>query len=89
MNRKQTKILETQRLVFTTWDEGDRALAFALWGDHEVTRWVRGNEVLSEDEVEARLTQEIEREKQEGVQYWPLFQKDSDVFIGQLWPLHL
>lgn len=82
MNRKQTKILETQRLIFTTWNEGDRALAFALWGDHEVTRWVSGNDVLSEEEVEARLTQEIEREKQEGVQYWPLFQKDSDVFIG-------
>ncbi|MCM3135385.1 GNAT family N-acetyltransferase [Paenibacillus polysaccharolyticus] len=82
MNRKQTKILETQRLVFTTWDEGDQALAFALWGDHEVTKWISGSDVLSEEEVEARLAQEIEREKQEGVQYWALFQKRSDVFVG-------
>ncbi|WP_434752466.1 GNAT family N-acetyltransferase [Paenibacillus amylolyticus] len=82
MNNRRTIVLETDRLVFTTWDEGDRALAFALWGDHEVTKWTSGSEVLSEEEVEARLTQEIEREKQEGVQYWAIFQKNSDVFIG-------
>ncbi|WP_342554681.1 GNAT family N-acetyltransferase [Paenibacillus sp. FSL R7-0652] len=82
MNRKRTKLMETERLVFTTWDEGDQALAFALWGDHEVTKWISGSDVLSEEEVEARLTQEIQREKQEGVQYWALFQKDSGVFVG-------
>ena len=82
MNRKRTKLMETERLVFATWDERDQALAYALWGDHEVTKWISGSDVLSEEEVEARLAQEIEREKQDGVQYWALFQKDSDVFVG-------
>nr|WP_145403420.1 GNAT family N-acetyltransferase [Paenibacillus xylanexedens] len=82
MNLKRTILFETERLVFTTWDEADCALAFALWGDHEVTRWTSSSDVLSEEEVEARLTREIQREKKEGVQYWPLFQKGSDVFVG-------
>ena len=47
-----------------------------------MTRWTSGSEILSEEEVEARLAQEIERKRQEGIQYWPLFRKDSDVFIG-------
>lgn len=82
MKSRRTIVLESERLIFTTWDEEDHALAFALWGDHEVTRWISHSDVLSEEEVEARLAQEIEREKQEGVQHWALFQKDSDVFVG-------
>ncbi|SEL06674.1 hypothetical protein [Paenibacillus sp. OK003] len=56
MNR--TTFLESERLVFSTWSEEDRALAAALWGDHEVTKWISSKGFLSEDEVEARLTQE-------------------------------
>lgn len=74
--------LETERLEFSTWNEEDRAFAFALWGDHEVTKWISSSGFLSEDEVEARLTQEIQRQDEAGVQYWPLFHKDSEVFVG-------
>ncbi|TDL64491.1 N-acetyltransferase [Paenibacillus amylolyticus] len=80
MNR--TILFETERLECATWNEGDRALAFALWGDHEVAKWISSKGFLSEDEVEARLTQEIQRQKEAGVQYWPLFEKESEVFVG-------
>ncbi|MCP1182726.1 GNAT family N-acetyltransferase [Paenibacillus sp. 1781tsa1] len=80
MNR--TILFETERLECATWNEGDRALAFALWGDHEVAKWISSKGFLSEDEVEARLTQEIQRQKEAGVQYWPFFEKESEVFVG-------
>ncbi|MBT2286387.1 GNAT family N-acetyltransferase [Paenibacillus polymyxa] len=80
MNR--TILLETERLECAIWNEGDLALAFALWDDHEVTKWITSKGFLSEDEVEARLTQEIQRQKEAGVQYWPLFEKESEVFVG-------
>ncbi|QOS77449.1 GNAT family N-acetyltransferase [Paenibacillus sp. JNUCC31] len=80
MNR--TTFLETERLEFSTWSEEDRALASALWGDHEVTKWISSKGFLSEDEVEARLALEIKRQEEVGVQYWPLFEKDSEVFVG-------
>ncbi|MEK4053248.1 GNAT family N-acetyltransferase [Paenibacillus sp. FSL F4-0087] len=79
---KRPTFLETERLVFSTWNEEDRALASALWGDHEVSKWISSKGFLSEDEVEARLTQEIKRQEEVGVQYWPLFEKDSEVFAG-------
>ncbi|WP_236642166.1 MULTISPECIES: GNAT family N-acetyltransferase [unclassified Paenibacillus] len=79
---ERTTFLETERLVFSIWNEEDRALAFALWGDHEVTKWISSKGFLSEDEVEARLTQEIKRQEEAEVQYWPLFEKESGVFVG-------
>ncbi|SDL26969.1 Protein N-acetyltransferase, RimJ/RimL family [Paenibacillus sp. OK060] len=79
---KRPTFLETERLVFSTWNEEDRALASALWGDHEVSKWISSKGFLSEDEVEARLTQELKRQEDVGVQYWPLFEKDSEVFVG-------
>lgn len=79
---KRPMFLETERLVFSTWNEEDRALASALWGDHEVSKWISSKGFLSEDEVEARLTQELKRQEDVGVQYWPLFEKDSEVFVG-------
>ncbi|MGF9697636.1 MULTISPECIES: GNAT family N-acetyltransferase [Paenibacillus] len=74
--------LETERLEFSTWSEEDRPLASALWGDPEVTKWISRKGFLSEDEIEARLAQEMERQQEMKVQYWPLFDKETGVFVG-------
>lgn len=81
-NTNRITFLESERLEFATWSEEDRPLASALWGDPEVTKWISSKGFLSEDEIEARLEQEIKRQQELGVQYWPLFEKESGVFVG-------
>ncbi|MBE7681016.1 GNAT family N-acetyltransferase [Paenibacillus sp. P13VS] len=80
--KSRETFLETERLQFSTWSEEDRPLASALWGDPEVTKWVSSKGFMSEDEIEARLAQEMERQREMEVQYWPLFDKETGVFVG-------
>lgn len=61
--------LETERLVFSHWEEGDLPLARQLWGEAEVTRYICASGVFSPGEIEARLRTEIDNNKKYGVQY--------------------
>ncbi|MEY8744204.1 GNAT family N-acetyltransferase [Paenibacillus tundrae] len=79
---ERNTFLETDRLEFATWTEEDRPLASALWGDPEVTKWMNNKGLLNEDEVEARHTQEMKRQQEENVQYWPMFEKETGVLVG-------
>ena len=63
--------ITTSRLYFRTWREDDLDLAMDLWGDPKVTRFIVANGQMSEDEVRARLFQEIDSQETYGVQYWP------------------
>ena len=67
--------LETERLVFSHWEEGDLPLARQLWGEAEVTRYICASGVFSPEEIEARLRAEIDNNKKFGVQYFPVFEK--------------
>ncbi|MFS0870587.1 GNAT family N-acetyltransferase [Paenibacillus xylanilyticus] len=78
----RTAFLETERLEFSIWTEEDLPLASALWGDPEVTKWISSKGFLSEDEIEARLAQEMKRQQEMKLQYWPLFEKETEVFVG-------
>jgi len=72
--------LETARLGFRRWSPDDVPLALALWGDPAVTRWIGGP--WSDTEVEARLTAEIERQADSGMQYWPVFLRSNGAHVG-------
>jgi [ribosomal protein S5]-alanine N-acetyltransferase len=63
--------LTSARLGFRCWSTEDLALALALWGDPEVTRFIGGP--LSPVAVERRLRAEIESMSAHGLQYWPIF----------------
>ena len=65
----------TARLTFRTWREDDSPLARALFGDPRVTALVGGP--FSDDQVRARLAQEIATARDHGYQYWPLFLHDG------------
>lgn len=65
--------ITTRRLYFRTWQADDFDLAMNLWGDPNVTRYIVANGQMSEDEVSARLFQEIDSQETHGVQYWPCF----------------
>jgi [ribosomal protein S5]-alanine N-acetyltransferase len=72
--------LTSPRLGFGTWTAADLPLATALWGDPAVTRYHGG--AWSADQIQTRLNQEIASLHQSGVQYWPLFQRDTGEHVG-------
>lgn len=72
--------LQSARLGFRSWTEGDLPLAKALWGDPEVTRFIGGP--FSPEMVRSRLQAEIENQQRFGVQYWPVFLLDGDAHAG-------
>lgn len=72
--------LESPRLKFHHWTEGDLPLAVSLWGDPEVAYYLGG--VLSEDACRAKLEVEIDRQARFNIQYWPIFERSTGEFAG-------
>jgi len=68
------------RLTFRSWTEEDAALAEALWCDPEVTHFFGG--AMTREQVRARLEIELERENSLGMQYWPMFLRETGEFAG-------
>jgi len=66
--------------MFRTWTKDDTALADALWCDPEVTHYFGG--AMTREQVRARLDGERERENSLGMQYWPIFMRDTGEFAG-------
>jgi RimJ/RimL family protein N-acetyltransferase len=73
--------LSSERLAFRLWTVDDLPLAQQLWGDPQVTRLFVG-EPLNEKQVAERLHAEIAKEQAFGVQYWPVFERGSNDFVG-------
>ncbi len=74
--------MKTSRLIFHTWLETDLELAHGLWGDLRVTKFIDARGEFSEDDVRNRLFQEIDSEKNYGVQYWPIFLRSTNDHVG-------
>jgi [ribosomal protein S5]-alanine N-acetyltransferase len=72
--------LSSARLTFRSWTERDAALAEALWCDSEVTHYFGG--ALTREQAHKRLDIEREREDRLGVQYWPMFLRETGEFAG-------
>lgn len=66
-----TYFLTSGRLGFRHWTEQDLPLATALWTHPEVMSHMGG--AMSKDAVAARLTLEMQRQRDHGIQYWPMF----------------
>jgi ribosomal-protein-alanine N-acetyltransferase len=68
------------RLTFRSWTPEDGALAEALWCDPEVTRFFGG--AISPQQARDRLGIECERGRSLGMQYWPMFLRETGEFAG-------
>ncbi len=68
------------RLTFRSWTDEDTALAEELWCDPEVTQYFGG--VMTREQARSRLDIERERENSLGIQYWPMFYRDTGEFAG-------
>jgi RimJ/RimL family protein N-acetyltransferase len=79
---KAAGFLKTRRLIFRKWQESDMELALGLWGDLRVTKFIDSRGELSEPDVQNRLNQEIDSERNLGVQYWPIFLRLTGELVG-------
>ncbi len=71
---------DTPRLRFRLFRADDLPIARGLWGDPEVTRFIGGE--LDDAAVAAKLDEEMARAGEFGVQYWPVFLRDSGEHVG-------
>lgn len=74
--------IETERIGFSKWGDGDLALAALLWGDKEVTRFICAAGVFTQQEIASRLKTEINNDKLFHIQYWPIFDPSTEELIG-------
>lgn len=79
---KRTWILKTERLLFSVWGKDDLELAQSLWGDPEVSRFICAAGKFTEQEVRERLALEIHNYEQNGIQYFPVFMRDTHMLAG-------
>jgi [ribosomal protein S5]-alanine N-acetyltransferase len=70
----------TARLIFRSWTKNDTALAESLWSDPDVTAFFGG--AMSREQVNQRLHIECERNRSLGMQYWPIFRRETAEFAG-------
>lgn len=74
--------LKTSRIRFSRWSKDDLELADSLWGDPDVTHFICANGKFTPQEIKDRLDLEIENYEKYKVQYFPIFELSSEVFIG-------
>jgi [ribosomal protein S5]-alanine N-acetyltransferase len=75
-----TPILTTNRLFLRAWEEEDFELARSLWGDPDVMAFLGGP--LSDEKVREKMRAEMVCREKHGIQYWPVFEKGTDDFVG-------
>jgi RimJ/RimL family protein N-acetyltransferase len=66
--------------MFRSWTDKDTALAESLWCDAEVTRYFGG--AMTREQAHKKLDTERENERRLGVQYWPMFLRETGEFAG-------
>jgi RimJ/RimL family protein N-acetyltransferase len=76
------EILKTKRLIIHTWARDDLDDACKLWGDPKVMALIDSRGGLNRRQTEEKLNQEIECQKNYGVQYWKASDKSTGEFIG-------
>ncbi len=76
------KILTSERLSIRIWEAHDIDFAMKLWGNPEVMTFIDVRGKLTREQVVEKLHSEIDCQKNHGVQYWPIFEKESQEFVG-------
>ena len=74
--------LKTDRIGFSEWRPEDIGLAELLWGDPNVTRWICASGQFSKEDIALRLREEIDRNREFHVQYWPIFELATHALLG-------
>lgn len=78
----RTYFTKTAHLGFSHWNKSDISLARILWGDPKVTRFICAHGAFTEDEISAKLENEIQNLQNHGTQYFPIFELSTGDFVG-------
>ena len=57
-------------------------MAHLLWGEEAVSKYIAKTGKFSDKDVEDRLNLEIKNKREFNVQYWPVFDRKTNEFIG-------
>ncbi|MFT8323582.1 MAG: GNAT family N-acetyltransferase [Bacillus sp. (in: firmicutes)] len=68
--------------VFLYGKKTDLELAKSLWGDSTVTKLISANGSFNENEIKERWSKEMIGQKIDNVQYWPIFELQTNEHIG-------
>lgn len=74
--------MTTDRLGFGVWTENDMDSAAMLWRDEDVTRYARDGGPFTDEEIRDLLKREAENQNTYGVQYWPIYVKETGELAG-------
>jgi ribosomal-protein-alanine N-acetyltransferase len=74
-------MLETERLVLRNWDLDDAAGAFTIYGDPEVTRFLRGP-ARDLEAVREILRRNVDRQTRRGFAMWATVEKPTGRLVG-------
>lgn len=78
----RNEYFSSKRLLFSIWEETDLDLAKQLWQNPTVAKYLTTSNYFSDKKVKERLQFEIASFQQFNIQYWPLFTKRDNLFIG-------
>jgi RimJ/RimL family protein N-acetyltransferase len=73
--------IETERLIMRTWMHSDLDAAAAIYGDPNVTRYLRGG-VRTREQVREWIETTIEMQDREGFSLWPVVRKTDGRVVG-------
>ncbi|MEH6944575.1 GNAT family N-acetyltransferase [Bacillus sp. JJ722] len=74
--------LKTDRIGFSIWTDQDINIALSLWGDPFVTKYITAKGTIDKNQIKERLEKEILSIEQYNVQYWPIFDLETQDHIG-------
>ncbi len=74
--------MRSERIGFSKWQADDIELAKTLWGNDKVTKYICANGRFSENDIIDRLNLELQNDAAYGLQYWPMFNLATEIFIG-------
>ncbi len=73
---------DTERLAFGVWGEDDEEEAVTLWTDHRVTRFITTGAPPTRADALERLRTQLELAAVHGVQYWPVYERETGDPVG-------
>jgi RimJ/RimL family protein N-acetyltransferase len=78
---KRQCLIETDRMIISTWQKSDHYLAYLFWGNPEVSQTMT-QFAYNKQNIDDILENEIVNYLENKVQYFPIFLKDNETFIG-------
>lgn len=75
-------VIETERLVLRTWNDGEAEQALRIYGDAEVMRFIRA-EIMNVEQIERMLRRFNEEYERESFGLWAAFEKATGAIVGE------